>query len=136
MTRTRLHIACNFSRSRWRICKEQIQSLNSLAEHFCKYVMLRTWLHWIRRQLWRKRVVSWSWSMQLWELKELLEWPCNAHMTFDRWAFDSLKRKILTVWKRKFWQFKKGKFWQFEKENFDSLKREILTVENLPTNQN
>ncbi len=34
--------------------------------------------------------------------------------------FDSLKRKILTVWK--------GKFWQFGKENFDSLKRKILTV--------
>ncbi len=27
--------------------------------------------------------------------------------------------------KMSFW---KGKFWQFEKENFDSLKREILTV--------
>jgi hypothetical protein len=31
--------------------------------------------------------------------------------------FDSLERKILTVWK--------GKFEQFGKENFDSLKRKI-----------
>ncbi len=42
--------------------------------------------------------------------------------------FDSLKRKILTVWKEKFWQFGKGKFWQFGKKNFDSLERKILTV--------
>jgi hypothetical protein len=57
--------------------------------------------------------------------------------------FDSLKRKILTVWKGKFWQFGKEnfdslerkiltvwkwKFWQFENENFDSLERKILTV--------
>jgi hypothetical protein len=57
--------------------------------------------------------------------------------------FDSLERKILTVWKGKFWQFGKedfdslerkiltvwkGKFWQLGKEDFDSLERKILTV--------
>jgi hypothetical protein len=44
--------------------------------------------------------------------------------------FDSLKGKILTVWKGKFWQFEKENFdnferkifWQSEKEIFDSLK--------------
>ncbi len=39
-------------------------------------------------------------------------------------SFDSLKKKILTVWK--------GKFWQFEKENFDSLKRKFLTDPSVP----
>jgi hypothetical protein len=34
--------------------------------------------------------------------------------------FDSLERKILTVWK--------GKFWQFEKGNFDSLNKKNLKV--------
>ncbi len=34
----------------------------------------------------------------------------------------------MTVWKRKILTVCKGKFWQFVKENFDSLKRKILTV--------
>jgi hypothetical protein len=43
---------------------------------------------------------------------------------FEMKNFDSLKRKILTVWKGKFWQLKNENFWQFEKENFDSFEKE------------
>jgi hypothetical protein len=46
---------------------------------------------------------------------------------FEKGNFDSLKSWILTVWKGKFWQFEKGNFDSFKKENFDSLKRRILT---------
>jgi hypothetical protein len=42
--------------------------------------------------------------------------------------FDSLERKILTVWKRKILTVLKGKFDSFENQNFYSLKRKILTV--------
>jgi hypothetical protein len=49
---------------------------------------------------------------------------------FEKENFDSLKKKILTVWKGKFLTVWKRKFCQFEKGNFDSLKREILTVWN------
>jgi hypothetical protein len=45
--------------------------------------------------------------------------------TLEKENFDSLERKILTVWKGKFWQFGKGNFDSLEKENFDSLKRKF-----------
>jgi hypothetical protein len=46
---------------------------------------------------------------------------------FRKRNFDSLEREILTVWKTKFWRFRKRNFDSLEKQNFDSLKSEILT---------
>jgi hypothetical protein len=82
--------------------------------------------------------------MNEYEVIEIAGWVRRLWIKqFEKENFDSLKRKILTVWKGKIRQFEKenfdslkrkisavwkGKFWQFEKENFDSLKRKILTV--------
>ncbi len=81
----------------------------------------------------KKDVDGWWWSG-----KEVFRnWRNLAHFLFQFYSFqtikekenfDSLKKKILTVWKRKILTVWKGKFWQFEKGNFDSLKRKFLTV--------
>jgi hypothetical protein len=42
--------------------------------------------------------------------------------------FDSSKKENFDILKRKILTVWKGNIWQFENENFDSLKREILTV--------
>jgi hypothetical protein len=59
------------------------------------------------------------------ERKILTVWK-GKFWQFKKGNFDSLEREILTVWKGKFWQFEKGNFDSLEKGNFDSLEREIL----------